>query len=91
MKTAFVYEKPVFSTKEIEKAVKCYGWKDLCETPSKDFNIAKAQLRNMYEQVCARSKEEAVNNYVLGEGSLLGNTIVSIAGGQTHGKTMLQE
>ena len=91
MKTAFVYEKPVFSTKEIEKAVKCYGWKDLCETPSKDFNIAKAQLRNMYEQVCARSKEEAVNNYVLGEGSLLGNTIVSIAGGKTDGKTMLQE
>ena len=91
MKTAFVYEKPVFSTKEIDKAVKCYGWKDLCETPSKDFNIAKAQLRNMYEQVCARSKEEAVNNYVLGEGSLLGNTIVSIAGGQTDGKTMLQE
>ena len=54
MKTAFVYEKPVFSTREIEMAVKCYGWKDLCETPSKDFSIAKAQLRDMYYQVCAR-------------------------------------
>lgn len=74
MKTAFVYDKPVFSTREIEMAVKCYGWKDLCETPSKDFNIAKAQLRDMYYQVCARSKEESVNNYILGTGNLLGNT-----------------
>lgn len=71
LQTAFVYEKPVFSTPEIEKAVKCYGWHELCETPSKDFRIAKAQLRDMYSQVCARSKEESVNNYVLGESGLL--------------------
>ena len=85
MHTAFIYEKPVFSTKEIAKAVKCYGWKDLCETPSKDFGIAKAQLRNMYDQVCARSKEESVNNYVLGECKLLdavnvGNTMIQKGG-----------
>lgn len=78
MKTAFVYDKPVFSTKEIEKTVKCYGWKDLCETPSKDFSIAKAQLRNMYEQVCARSKEESVNNYVLGAGKLLDDKCIKL-------------
>ena len=71
MHTAFVYEKPVFSTPEIEKAVKCYGWHELCETPSKDFRIAKAQLRDMYHEVCQRSKEESVNNYVLGESGLL--------------------
>ncbi len=78
MRTAFVYEKPVFSTKEIEKAVKCYGWKDLCETPSKDFSIAKAQLRDMYHQICARSKEEMVNSYVLGKGNLLGGTTIKM-------------
>ena len=71
MHTAFVYEKPVFSTIEIEKAVKMYGWHELCETPSKDMRIAKAQLRDMYREVCERSREESVNNYVLGECKLL--------------------
>jgi len=78
MKEAFVYAKPVFSHPEIEKAVKMYGWKDLCETPSKDMSIVKAQLRDMYNQVCARTREESVNNYVLGEGNLLGNTSIKM-------------
>ena len=76
LQTAFVYDKPVFSTPEIEKAVKCYGWHELCETPSKDFRIAKAQLRDMYSQVCARAKEESVNKFVLGAGNLLGGTTI---------------
>ena len=71
MQECFVYAKPVFSTNEIEKAVKMYGWHELCETPSKDMRIAKAQLRDMYHEVCQRSKEESVNNYVLGECKLL--------------------
>lgn len=78
MHTAFVYEKPVFSTPEIEKAVKCYGWHELCETPSKDFRIAKAQLRDMYHEVCQRSKEESVNKFVLGEGKLLDDKCIKL-------------
>lgn len=78
MHTAFVYEKPVFSTKEIEKAVKMYGWHELCETPSKDMRIAKAQLRDMYNQVCASAKEESVNKFVLGEGKLLDDKCIKL-------------
>ena len=78
MHTAFVYEKPVFSTKEIEKAVKMYGWHELCETPSKDMRIAKAQLRDMYREVCQRSKEESVNKFVLGEGKLLDDKCIKL-------------
>ena len=78
MQECFVYGKPVFSTKEIETAVKMYGWHELCETPSKDMRIAKAQLRDMYHEVCQRSKEESVNRFVLGAGNLLGNTSIKM-------------
>lgn len=78
MQDAFVYAKPKFSTKEIEKAVKMYGWHELCETPSKDMRIAKAQLRDMYHEVCQRSKEESVNKFVLGEGKLLDDKCIKL-------------
>jgi len=78
MQEAFVYAKPVFSTPEIESAVKMYGWHDLCETPSKDMRIAKAQLRDMYFEVCQRKKEETVNKFVLGEGNLLPDTSIKL-------------
>ena len=80
MQECFVYAKPVFSTKEIESAVKMYGWHELCETPSKDMRIAKAQLRDMYNEVCARTREESVNNFVLGEGKLLDDTSIKLIG-----------
>lgn len=80
MQTAFVYAKPVFSTKEIESAVKMYGWHELCETPSKDMRIAKAQLRDMYHEVCERSREESVNKFVLGAGNLLDDKHITLIG-----------
>ena len=80
MQECFVYAQPQFSTKEIEKAVKMYGWHELCETPSKDMRIAKAQLRDMYHEVCERSREESVNNYVLGEGKLLDDKCIKLIG-----------
>ena len=78
MQECFVYAKPKFSTKEIETAVKMYGWHELCETPSKDMRIAKAQLRDMYHEVCQRSKEESVNKFVLGEGKLLDDKCIKL-------------
>ena len=80
MQECFVYAKPKFSTKEIETAVKMYGWHELCETPSKDMRIAKAQLRDMYREVCERSREESVNNFVLGEGKLLDDKCIKLIG-----------
>ena len=78
MQDAFVYAKPKFSTPEIERAVKMYGWHELCETPSKDMRIAKAQLRDMYHEVCEKAKEDSVNKFVLGQGNLLGNTDIRL-------------
>lgn len=80
MQECFVYAQPQFSTKEIELAVKMYGWHELCETPSKDMRIAKAQLRDMYHEVCERSREQSVNNFVLGEGKLLDDKCIKLIG-----------
>lgn len=75
---AFIYEKPKFSRPEIEQAVKRYGWADLCNTPSKDWNTAHAQLREIYKTICARSQEESINKFVLGEGKLLDDKCIKL-------------
>ena len=71
MKEAFIYAKPKFSRPEIYEAVKAYGWVDLCSTPSKDMQIARAQLRDIYREVCSRKESREVNGYILGNNPLL--------------------
>ena len=68
----FVYGKPRFSRKEIEDTVNAFGWQELCEMRTSEVPIIRAQLKSMYEGICARSKEKRTNNYVLGYGVLLG-------------------
>lgn len=80
MKEVFVYGKPNFSRKEIEEAVRAYGWRDLCETPSKDMNTARAQLRNMYYEICNKAEEKKVNGYIMGNNRLL-DTVKQIGKG----------
>jgi len=69
----FVYGKPSFSRKEIEDTVNAFGWQELCEMRTSDIPIIRAQLKSMYEGICARAKEKRTNNYVLGVGVLLGS------------------
>ena len=71
MYDTFVYGKPQFSRPEIEKAVKAFGWQELCEVTIKDLPIVRAQLRDMYNGICEQSRRSKINNYVMGDGVLI--------------------
>lgn len=59
------YQKPKWSTPEIGAAIKAFGWQNLCFTPETDVSFVYSQIRKIYETICQRSKEQAVNIYVL--------------------------
>lgn len=61
----FIYGEPVWSTAELKAAVEAFGYKELCSVTEKDMAIVRAQIRQIYESVCARAKEKQVNEYVL--------------------------
>lgn len=71
MHDTFVYGKPLFSRPEIEKAVKAFGWQELCEVTIKDLPIVRAQLRDMYNGICEQSRRSKINSYVMGDGVLI--------------------
>ena len=71
MHDTFVYGKPQFSRPEIEKAVKAFGWQELCEVTIKELPIVRAQLRDMYNGICEQSRRSKINSYVLGSGVLI--------------------
>ena len=72
MHDTFVYGTPHFSTPEIEKAVNSFGWQELCEVTTKELPIVRAQLRDMYLSACEQSKKSKINQYVMGNGALIG-------------------
>jgi len=65
------YGKPKFSRPEIEQVVRAYGWQSLCQTLTKDMPTVRAQLRNMYQEICDKREEQKINGYVLGNTKLL--------------------
>ena len=71
MHDTFVYGKPQFSRPEIEKAVKAFGWQELCEVTIKELPIVRAQLRDMYNGICEQSRRSKINSYVMGDGVLI--------------------
>ena len=71
MQEVFVYDTPTFSTPEIEKAVKAFGWQELCAMETKNKPIVRAQFRDMYAGVCEQELERRVNRYVTGKGDLI--------------------
>ena len=60
-----LYKAPKFSCKEIEKAVKAYGWLNICLASDKMMPTIWVQLRKNYEQYCQRKQQDAINSYVL--------------------------
>lgn len=86
MQEAYIYKKPVFSTKEIEKAALSMGWIGLCETETKDIGTIRAQFNNMYKSVLQRKKESGINNDIVNSlpqekvQALLTNTVKAIGG-----------
>lgn len=83
----FVYGEPRFSRPEIKQTVDAFGWQELCEMRTTDIPIIRAQLKSMYEGICARNKEKRTNNYVLGYGVLLGVNDERISG-REHTKVL---
>ena len=69
----FVYGTPKFSRPEIKQAVDAFGWQELCEMRTQDIPIIRAQLKAMYEGICKKNQERAVNGYVLGATVLIGD------------------
>ena len=65
MNIAGNYRKPTFSCKEIEQAVKAYGWLNLCMASPANVSNAWHQLSKLYEQTCKYQREEATNSYIL--------------------------
>ena len=62
---------------EHERKLKCELYNDNFQN-FRSYNIQKAQLRDMYNQVCASAKEESVNKFVLGECKLLDDKCIKL-------------
>lgn len=56
---------PVFSTPEISEAVFSFGWTTLHQALASEMPTIRAQIRRMYEDICARRKEKANNSYAM--------------------------
>ena len=56
---------PTFSTPEIAEAVYSFGWKTLHTAEARERPTIRAQIRRMYEDICARRKEQANNRYAI--------------------------
>lgn len=56
---------PTFSTPEIAEAVFSFGWNTLHTAEAREMPTIRAQIRRMYEDICARRKEQANNRYAM--------------------------
>lgn len=56
---------PTFSTPEIAEAVFSFGWTTLHTAEAREMPTIRAQIRRMYEDICARRKEQANNRYAM--------------------------
>lgn len=62
---AFIYRKPVFSSKAVEMAALNMGWTALCNLETDDMNTARAQFVRFYESVLNRTKDHKTNSEIL--------------------------
>lgn len=65
IRAAGTYKSPTFSCKEIEQAVRAYGWLNICLASDRMMPTIWSQLKNNYEQYCRRKQQDAINSYVL--------------------------
>lgn len=69
---------PKWSNEDVRKTVEAYGFDNIGKAKVDEMPIVWSQLRKIYESICNRKKEESVNRFVLGAGSLLGNTSIKM-------------
>ena len=65
IRAAGTYKSPTFSCKEIEQAVRAYGWLNICLASDRMMPTIWSQLKKNYEQYCWRKQQDAINSYVL--------------------------
>lgn len=71
MQTTFVYGEPRFSHPAIKQAIDSFGWQELCSVLTRDLPITRAQLRDMYNNICAENRKKVINGHVMGRNNLL--------------------
>ena len=69
---------PKWSNEDVRQTVEAYGFENIGKAKVDEMPIVWSQLRKIYESICNRKKEESVNRFVLGAGSLLGNTSIKM-------------
>lgn len=69
----YVWDVPQFSHTEIQQLVNAFGWEELRMMETKDIPIIRSQLKGMYEAICQRNEEKAMNGYLLGKNKLIGS------------------
>ena len=67
----YVWDKPQFSRKEIEQLVRSFGWNELKMMETREIPVIRSQLNKMYDGICKRSREQRMNQYILGQAALL--------------------
>lgn len=73
LRESYVWDEPQFSHTEIQQLVKSFGWEELRMMETKDVPIIRSQLKGMYEAICQRNEEKAMNGYLLGKNKLIGS------------------
>lgn len=73
LRETYVWDVPQFSHTEIQQLVNSFGWEELRMMETKDVPIIRSQLKGMYEAICQRSEEKAINGYLLGKNGLIGD------------------
>lgn len=69
---------PKWSNEDVRQTVEAYGFENIGKAKVDEMPIVWSQLRKIYESICDRKREESVNRFVLGAGSLLGNTSIKM-------------
>lgn len=59
------YDIPKWSSEEIHIVVKMVGWRNLCTMDYREMSITQAQMRDNYNSLCKRKKEEKNNKNLL--------------------------
>jgi len=85
---AFIYRKPKFSSKEVERAALNMGWTSLCNLEVDAMNTARSQFMRIYDSIINRSRNEKTNQDIIN--ALPSKTVNELVAGISN-KFMLEK
>ena len=53
--------KPIFRSKQVEQAVDCIGWREICFTQNEQLGVTRAHFMRAFEAYEARRENEQIN------------------------------